>query len=244
MKFDYEAMNDEQILEIVHDFMDGSEETETDSAEAAAAAKICADRGNAEAQFLYGTFLMQGKGVEKDENAAGEYWLRSAEQGYAPADNVLGICNMAGVCGFENDPAKAAGYFMKAARNGFAESNLHLFRLYKEGAGVEKDNDKALEHLKAACDGEFAPAMVIMGMEILQTAASSPELQAEAVGYFLKAAEKSDPIGQLMYGNCCENGVGVEKDLSEAAGWYRKSAKAGNIQANEALKNLGFPGVM
>ena len=182
--------------------------------------------------------------MEKDEQAAGAFLCQSAEQGFAPALNHLGICCMAGACGFEENPAKAAAYFSAAAEKGFVESNVHLYGLYDAGKGVAKDKAKGLAFLQAACDADYYPACVMMGMEILQKSASSPEGQSEGVSYLLKAAEGGDPIGQLLYGSCCENGVGTEKDLSEAAGWYRKSAKSGNIQANEALKNLGFPGVM
>ena len=67
---------------------------------------------------------------------------------------------------------------------------------------------------------------------------------APAAGAAAPTAEAGQPAAQFMYGMCCENGIGVEKDLSEAAGWYRRAAKAGNKQANDALMNLGFPGVL
>ena len=74
--------------------------------------------------------------------------------------------------------------------------------------------------------------------------ASSQETREKGAEYLTKAAEAGNQEGQYLLGVCCEKGMGVEKDLSEAAGWYRRAAKAGSKQANEALVRLGFPGVM
>lgn len=244
MDFDFETMTDEEIIDLIHDLSEGTEELEKNPDKAAAAAKAGADKGNAEAQYLYGTFLIQGVGAEKDEEAAGEYWRKSAEQGCAPALNRLGMCCMAGACGFEKNSAKAAEYFSAAAQKGYAESYVHLYGLYNSETGAEQNHAKALECLKAAVEADYSPAYLLLGIEILQNSASSPERQAEGAALLRKAAEDGDMMAQLFYGTCCENGIGIEKDLSEAAGWYRRAAKAGSVPANNALKKLGFPGVM
>ncbi|MCC8020790.1 MAG: sel1 repeat family protein, partial [Akkermansia sp.] len=36
-------------------------------------------------------------------------------------------------------------------------------------------------------------------------------------------------------GNCYENGYGVERDMKEAAHWYRKAAEQGNAEAQYRL---------
>ena len=118
MTFDYENMTNEQINGLVAALTNGTDGLERDPEGAAAAAKVAADRGDAEAQFRYGVFLINGEGVEKDLASAGEYWRRSAAQGYVEAVNRLGICALYGICGEEKNPVKAAGYFQSAADAG------------------------------------------------------------------------------------------------------------------------------
>lgn len=244
MTFDYENMTNEQINGLVAALTNGTDGLERDPEGAAAAAKVAADRGDAEAQFRYGVFLINGEGVEKAPGSAGEYWRRSAAQGYVEAVNRLGICALYGICGEEKNPVKAAGYFQSAADAGLPDAMFNLCMLYDSGTGVSKDDRKAYDYMLQAAELNFPMACVMMGMRMAFEKASSEETRQKGAEYLTKAAEAGNQEGQYLLGVCCEKGMGVEKDLSEAAGWYRRAAKAGSKQANEALVRLGFPGVM
>jgi hypothetical protein len=50
---------------------------------------------------------------------------------------------------------------------------------------------------------------------------------AKAFEYYILAAEKGDPAGLFGLGDCCYEGNGTEKDLDQAAEWYRKALEAG-----------------
>lgn len=248
MDFDFEKMTNEEIMDFLRGI--GNEEGAFADDPAAAAnaaleaARTAADRGNAEAQFLYAGMLLRMPGVERDEKTAGQYMARAAEQGYPPALCHMGIFAQTGTCGFETDLAKAVDFFMLAAQMGNPDAMVHLYGTYSAGMGVARDKAKALAYLQSAVDAEYPPALLVMGAEFMSDPDGSPDKKRQGAALFLKAAEKGDPMAQLMYGTCCEQGIGAEKNLSEAAGWYRRAAKAGSVQANEALKKLGFPGVM
>ena len=49
--------------------------------------------------------------------------------------------------------------------------------------------------------------------------------EAEAVGWFRKAAEQNVAVAQCDLGACYEMGQGVAKDEVKAAKWYRKAAE-------------------
>jgi FOG: TPR repeat, SEL1 subfamily len=244
MKFDYENMSNEEIIELVDALLAGTDEMERDPAEAAKAAKIAADRGDAKAQFSYGCFLLNGEGVEKDDAAAGDYWRRSAAQGYAQSVNRLGICALHGICGEKKDPVKAAEFFMSAADAGLPDAMFNMCMLYDSGTGVERNAEKAYSYMKMAADRKLPAACALFGMKMAFESASSQEDKEKGAEYILFAAQAGNHEGEMLYAMCCEKGIGVEKDLAEAAGWYRKAAKAGSLPANDALKRLGFPGVM
>ena len=51
--------------------------------------------------------------------------------------------------------------------------------------------------------------------------------------YAQNAAENSEPLGQYYLGLCYSNGIGVEKNPSEAIAWL---GKASGIKAAEAAR--------
>ncbi len=241
MSYDYDRMTNEELNELCDKYLLGADGVDKDPAEAAAIARIAADRGDAKAQCNYGSFLLDGTGVEKDEAAALSYWRQSADQGYASALNKVGLCLLIGLCGAEKDPQSAEAYLRKAAE---ADSMFYLATMYKEGMGVPKNEVLSDQYLVMAGEKKFPLACLILAMRKFAVKNGTGTEPQEGATLLLTAAEGGNSTAMMLYGSCCENGIGVEKDLSEAAGWYRRAAKAGDKQANDALKNLGFPGVM
>ena len=56
----------------------------------------------------------------------------------------------------------------------------------------------------------------------------------------LKAEYHGDAEAQFQLGECYETGDTVDKDLQQAARWYRMAAGQGYEPASEALKRLGM----
>lgn len=244
MKYDLEKMTAEELNVLSDKLLTGGDGVEKDPAEAAAVTKLAADAGDAKALCNYGSFLMDGTGVEKDETAALEYWRKSADMGFGPALNKVGLCHLFGLCGLEKAPGEAVPYFEKAVEEGVTEAMFHLTMMYENGIGVEKNQETADRYLAMAADNKFPTACLMLALKKFAVKNGDGSEQKEGAELLLIAAEGGNQNAQVMYGMCCENGIGMEKDLSEAAGWYRRAAKAGNVQANDALKKLGFPGVM
>lgn len=245
MALNYEEMTDEELFELVQQLRkideDEDEADEDNLEEAAKIVKLVADRGNVGALCDYGVFLMNGDGVEKDEAAAVACWEKAAEQNFAPALYKLGVCCLQGVCGLPKDESKAADYFTKAAEQGNADSMLNLSVLYSNGMGVEADPQKSNAYLEMAAEEGQPVACCVIGATL--TSKADPKDWERGAKLLEQAAEAGNTEAQFFYGMCCEKARGVEQDLAEAAGWYRRAAKAGMPQANEALINLGFPGL-
>ena len=75
---------------------------------------------------------------------AAECYRKSAEQGLAEAQYVLGICYGCGV-GVEQDYKKAVEWYHKSAEQGHAEAQYNLGNCYYNGEGVEQNYEKAVE---------------------------------------------------------------------------------------------------
>ncbi|MBQ5544651.1 MAG: sel1 repeat family protein [Clostridia bacterium] len=244
MAMDYEKMTDEELCKLAFALHEGEDGEEPDYKEAAKVIKIAADRGSAAALTDYGVYLMNGDGVEKDEKAAVECWKKAALQDFAPAQYKLGVCYTQGVCGLDKNDAMAARYFIEAAEGGIPDAMFNLAIFYGNGIGVAADGAKSMEYLQKAVMRKQPEACYYLGSRLVTKENRTEEETLHGAALLLESAESGYPEAQFIYGMCCHEGRGVEKDLAEAAGWYRRAAKAGIPQANEALMSLGFPGVM
>lgn len=65
---------------------------------------------------------------------------------------------------------------------------------------------------------------------------------AEALQWFMKAAEQELPEAQNRVGDIYRNGQGVEQDYAEAVKWYRKAADEGSSDAQNSLASMYFNG--
>ena len=110
--------------------------------EAAALYRRAAELGHGEAMGRLGVCYRTGRGVERDDAAAFEWWMRGAERGDPGAIVSVGDAFQFGI-GVEGDFAAAAEWYHRAARAIDATGCLRLGECYEHGRGVEQDLDEA-----------------------------------------------------------------------------------------------------
>nr|WP_181717471.1 tetratricopeptide repeat protein [Psychrobacter sp.]QJS05938.1 sel1 repeat protein [Psychrobacter sp.] len=118
-----------------------------------------ANNGDAEAQFKMGMYYFDGSGgVSTDYYKAGDWFQKSAAQGYAPAQLALGEAYGKGR-GVRQDYEKSLAWFQKSAAQGHAPAQLALGSMYNLSWGYRdypysyKDTELAKEWFGMACDG-------------------------------------------------------------------------------------------
>lgn len=103
--------------------------------------------GEPHEQYLLGMMYEHGRGVARDHGQAAEWYLKSAEQGYASAQFALGRQ----YCGDGELPAnwtEAARWMLKAADQGQKPAAQYFMGLsYEVGDGVPKDLVEAYKWL-------------------------------------------------------------------------------------------------
>ena len=95
---------------------------------------------------------------------------------------------------------------------------------------------KAQTNKQAEMDNEVAQGI----------AATQRDDTAEALKWYLKAADQGDATAEIALGALYNNGQGVPNDYTEAARWYRKAADQGEAHAQYYLglsysKGQGVP---
>ena len=132
-------------------FKASAAETQGDDAYAAkdypaalAAYQTAADAGGAYGQFMLANMYLAGEGVKRDPKQYLRWMQQSADNGYAPANYLMGMAYMS------RNPPEAARYFESAAREEHGSAMHMLGLMYASGVGVEQSDREALRWFRLA----------------------------------------------------------------------------------------------
>ena len=189
------------------------------------------------AQCLLGMCYERGLGFEKSDAEAVKWYRKSAEQGYAIAQNNLGYMYMySDGRGVEQSEAEAVKWYRKAAEQGHVYAQYNLGTCYDKGRGVKQSDAEAVKWYRKSAEQGYAYAQNNLGV-MYENGRGVEQSDVEAVKWYRKAAEQGDADAQCDLGWMYRNGHGVGQSDTEAVKWYRKSAEQGNATAQ---CNLGW----
>jgi TPR repeat protein len=123
-----------------------------------------AAKGDREAQFGLGMMYDSGKGgLAANPTTAADWYLRSAKQGYSPAQLYIGIFYLQGL-GVKANVAEGVRWMEAAAKSGLGEAQFQLGSLYTKGDVVKPDLDKAMMWLEQPAQSGDTRAMGLLGL--------------------------------------------------------------------------------
>ncbi len=116
-----------------------------------------AELGSPRSQNIVAAYYHEGRGVDKDDEKAFQWYKKSAKQNY-----IYGLANMGwafyhGV-GVSQDYKEAIVWYQKSAEKDHAESQYVLGYIFAEGLGVKKDIQQAIAWLKKAEQNKYKKA--------------------------------------------------------------------------------------
>lgn len=111
---------------------------------ALAAYQTAADAGGAYGQFMLANMYLAGEGIKRDPRKYLQWMRQSAENGYPPANYLMGRAYLSA------DAAAAADYFETAAREEHGASMHMLGLMAATGTGVEQSDREALRWFRLA----------------------------------------------------------------------------------------------
>jgi len=117
----------------------------------AAAFRVVAGQGDADAQLQLGALYANGKGVPQDYAQAASWYRKAADQGNADAQLQLGALYFRGT-GVPQDYAQAAFWYRKAAEQGNVYAQLNLGVLYVLGKGERQNYAQAVSWYRKAAE--------------------------------------------------------------------------------------------
>jgi TPR repeat protein len=108
-----------------------------------------AQRGDAKAEYLLGSFYMTG--VSQDYKEAARWYHEAAAQDLADAEFGLGYLYEQGK-GVERDYRQAVAYYTAAAKQGHVTAANNLGSMYERGEGLGKNPGEAAHWYRAAAN--------------------------------------------------------------------------------------------
>ena len=200
-----------------------------DPIEAAAWVRCAAECGVVAAQLRLGRMLLDGSGMERQEQAAFGWFARAAGQGDAEAMNMVGRCHENG-WGAPLDLKRAATSYRASAEGGHDWGQYNFGNLLFDGRGVAPDLPQALRwFLQAAAQGHGrAMNMVARCMEEGWGCSRSPE---DAAYWYYQSARSGYFRGQFNHAVLL-----AERGLPDAAAeWFTKAAAGGDAKMRRTI---------
>jgi uncharacterized protein len=195
-----------------------------------------AESGDREAQYRLARLYEypEDRSAPKNDAAAREWVLKSAEQGYGAAEAMLGEMYLLGADG---DRGKAEMWLRRAAEQGIAGAEFLLGSSYEIGKFGMTDYREAFKWLRRAAEQDRPDAQVSLG-EMYEEGEFVSKNYVLAAKWYRKAAEHSPDMGgagqgRNRLGMLYEDGLGVPKNLVLAYMWYSLTQFRGNLKEIE-----------
>src|SRR6266404_4888620 len=186
-----------------------------------------AQGGDAEAQCWVGRVYGEGRLVPKDAEEAARWFLKSAEQGYAPAQRLHGLMSV------HVNPSVGERWMLRAAEQGDAEAQFWLGVAYEQNWFGTTDVKEAVKWYQKAAEGGNPDAQVELGQkyEYGEGVEQNFKLAAE---WHRKAADHVPNLGgagqgRNQLGLLYMEGLGVPKNYVQAYMWFKLASTETNL---------------
>ncbi len=189
------------------------------------------------AVYNLGYCYLKGLGVKADYEKGIALVKEAAEYGLNRALHALGVAYYKGDFGFPQDFERAYEYFSEAAMQEHPKSLHMLAGMLYNGEGCERNPARALNNYKLAAVYGVVNAQAMAAEMLCKGKEVTKDLIAGC--HFLEmAANNGDVISMYNLGVRIHNRDFYWIDASEARGWIKKAADAGDADAKELLKRL------
>ena len=185
-----------------------------------------------DALYERGMDAITGVGAAHDDQQGIDYFRRSADVGYGPAQIALGYYYETGTA-MAKDQAHALELYRKAAQTGDPLAAWLVGRLYFLGfVGVPRDLDAAQKWFKMSASQNNAYGAYYLGRLM------ADRDFAKAPALYKIAADQGLPQAQYFYGKALKDGRGIAQDRFHAYVWLSIAYDAGYKAAGPDLGEL------
>lgn len=137
--------------------------------------------------------------------------------------------------GVEKDEVKAYKLMKQAAASRSSKAFFILSVMLKDGVGTKVNKQRSQKYLDRSAKRGYPPAMLQKALETLDFTKANND---KAIKWLEKAAKKNHKESAYLLAQLKETGIGVEKNLLEAADYYKQSAFWHFKDSNKRLQHI------
>lgn len=189
-----------------------------------------AEKGNADAEFELGTMFHTGDGIEKDVDAAFEWYEKAAKNGNRQAQFNLGMMYKNGESVSQNI-ASARGWFIRASDAGDPRAALQLGTMAYTGEGTDKDFEKALAYFLRGAKADLPEAQMNAGVMYIRGEGINDQNVIDGYAWLSLAKKNGNDRAASMLDT-------LTKQLTEA---QIQEAKLRADELSEEIKSMELP---
>lgn len=199
---------------------------------------------NSAAIHNIGCLYSDGRGVEKDQRKATEYFTKAAEMGESLSMTVLADRLLAGT-GIAKSIEQAIQWYNKALEKGSRRAGISLGDIYYDGSHVDENIDIAIEYYESAVkikpkkgDKRDIDEYIKLVVKLADIYYDGDEVEMDdfkANELYHIAAEYCNLYAYHRLGIQYYHGYGVKQDKDTAIYWFRKAASEGYSDSIEFL---------
>lgn len=203
-----------------------------------------AESGNQEAQYWLALLYGEGRLVKKDPDASRHWMLKSAQQGYLPAQRGMGEFYLSKSKGSRTvrDYGEADKWLRLAAMQGDAEAQFWLGTGYEQGWFGATDYGEALTWLRKAAQQGLPNAQFCLG-QMYEDGEGVPASDVVAAQWYRRAADHSPSYlggiweAEVQLANMYRDGR-LPKDDVQAYMWFAIIGSSSNPPTDADIKEL------
>lgn len=200
------------------------------------------------------------KGFSQDIEKALFELTRAAENNHSGAQDFLGSVYYDALDSADNhilgesaaDIGQKAFYWnTRAAERGLADARFRLATMYRDGLGVDKDEEKAILLFTQAAENDHKKATLLLGSiyyrAVTKAAGNNSiskqawnDTQQKAFYWVNKAAEQGHLSALYCLGSMYLAGYGVNKNRDKAMFLFIEAAESGYLEASATLGTMYF----
>jgi len=219
--------------------------------------RAAAEQGNATAQNNLGLMYRSGRGVQQDKTEALNWYRKAAKQKNSNAMFNLGAAyyNGDGIATndvnayawfllgqkFGSQYADAAVGQMKGEARDLASAYEKIGDMYQKGDELPQSSREAVDWYRKAAENGTAPVQMKLVSLLVDGVAGTPDY-AEVRGLCEKAANLHYSPADYCMGELYAHGLGVERDLSKAAQWFKEGSDLGHALSTLRLGQMYLKG--
>jgi TonB family protein len=195
-----------------------------------------ADKKHPAALYALGEAVQEGRGTDKNETEAVDWYRDAAEHGDAKGQYALGEAYETGDH-VKRNVSEAVKWYRKAAEQNEPRAQNAYGELLARGEGVKMDAAEAVKWFRKAAVAENAAGMRNLGIAYAGGVGVEKN-PSVAVAWLREAAAKRDTVAEGFLGAMYLEGHGVAQNTGEAIGLLRRAALGGEALYQNMLGDV------